>query len=340
MSEELLQEEPTDDLRASIEAAFTADESAAPAEAAPAPEAGQPRAPDGKFAPKAEGVQAAASIPTDQPVVAAPEAPQEPIRPPASWSAQAKADFATLPQHIQQEVLKREGDVTKGFEDRAKQIQKYEPLEAVIAPHRSRIAMNGLSDAQYVGQLVAADELLRSNPIQGLAQVAQIYGIDLRQFAQPGAQGQQPQQAQLPPQFQQFAQEFDAFKQTFTQQQTAAEQAAAAQTQAEIDAFAKDHLYFENVKPAMAALLKTGQASDLESAYTKACRMDDAIFPLLQKDEADRKAQADKVAATARVTAARGASGSLTGSPAPGSAPARNGPAPSIRDSIAEAWDA
>lgn len=338
---EALSEEPQD-LRGALDAAFAADEAnPAPVEQEAAPVSDGPaRSPDGKFALKTEGVQAAATIPTT-PAPQDQEAPQESIRPPASWSAQAKADFATLAPHIQAEVLRRETEVNKGFEERAAKLKPWEAVDQALAPVRSRLAMNGLNDASYVQALVAADESLRGpNKVQALIQLAQQYGIDPRQFAQPDQYGQQPQQAQLPPQYQDLAQRFEALQQSVMQQQTAAEQTATAQTQAQIDAFAKDHLYFENVKPTMAALLKSGQASDLDSAYAKACRLDDTIFPLVQKEEADRKTQADKAAATARVSDARRAAGSLTGSPAPGTVPTRTGPAPSLRDALAEAWDA
>ena len=341
MSEER-DDEPTlhDALSAAFDEVVDAPE---PVAAAPEPTEGQPRAADGKFAPKTEGVQAPATIPTtsDQPAVAAPEAPQESIRPPASWSAQAKADFAALPAHIQQEVLKREGEVNKGFEERAAKLKPWEDVDRALAPVRSRLAMNGLNDAQYVQALVAADESLRGqNKVQAFAQLAQQYGVDLRQFGAPQQAGQQPQMAQLPPDVVAALQKIPELEQQLSQQQSAAQQAATAQTQAEIDTFAKDHLYFENVKPQMAALLQTGQASDLASAYDMACWARPDIRPLVMKEQADKDAKAAQEAAAARVGKARQAGGSITGSPAAGSAPVRNGPAPNIRDALAEAWDA
>jgi hypothetical protein len=212
--------EPRDDeqtdLRAALEGAFAADEgaqAAAPADAAPepveAPTEGQPRAADGKFAPKTEtpGVTAEQSIPTT-PATPAPEAETQPIRPPASWSAQAKADFATLAPHIQQEVLKRETDVTKGFEERAAKLKQYEPLDAIIDPIRGRLAANNLTPDAYFRGLANADERLRGpNRLQAFLELGQMYGVDLRQFGQPGQAQQQPQQAQLPPEYQSLAQQ-------------------------------------------------------------------------------------------------------------------------------------
>lgn len=341
MSEALATTEEPIDLRASLENAFAADD-AAPAPVAETP-AAQPRDESGKFAPKTDtpAISADQSIPTAL-AAPAPEAQPEPIRPPASWSAQAKADFATLAPHIQQEVLRRETEVNKGFEERATKLKQWEPLDAVLAPVRSRLAMNGLNDVSYVQALVAADETLRGpNKVQGLLQLAQQYGIDLRQFTQPG---QAPQQQAFQPQPQpvdiqaEIDRRFQEFQNT-TQ---------TAQTQAQLDAFAKDNLYYENVRPAMAAIIQTDPSlaqlaatnpvEALKAAYEQACWASPTVRPLMLKEQAAKTDEANRAAATARVNGARQAAGAITGSPAPGSAPTRSGPAPSIRDTLTEAF--
>jgi hypothetical protein len=340
--------EPTD-IRAALEGAFAADEgsgdapiAAAAPEAPAAPAEGQPRAPDGKFAPKTdtappEGVQAQATIPTT-PAAPAPEAQPEPIRPPASWSAQAKADFATLPAHIQSEVLKRETDVTRGFEERASKLKSYEPLDAIIAPLRERLAVNGLTPEAYFRALASADEGLRGpNRVQVFAELAQQYGIPFN--AQPGHPQQQPPQAQPAP--------VDINAEIDRRFQALQDQTRTAQTQAQIDAFSRDNLYFENVRPAMAAILQsdpaiaqladTNPAEAMKAAYEQACWANPTVRPLMFKEQAEKTAQAQREAANAKVQGARQAAGSLTGSPAPGSSPTRSGPAPSIRDALTEA---
>lgn len=329
-------------IRDTLTSAFSSD-AAAPEPATPAPEPTDTTARDdkGRFAPKAEGVQAVATIPTpDQPVTPTPEAPQEPIRPPASWSAQAKADFAALAPHIQQEVLKRERDMDRGLEERANQLKKYEPLEQVIAPLRDRLAMNGQTPETYFSALAAADEALQGpNKLQALAQVAQMYGIDLRQFSQPGQPGQQPQQAQLPPEFGALMQEVQQLRQTVTQQQTAAQDASDAQLQAEIDAFSNANMYFENVRPMVAAILRAQPELDLKSAYDRACWADDSIRPHIMQERAAQEAEQARQAASAKVAAARGAGVSIAGSPVPGASAPNGAPTLSIRDNLAQAMN-
>lgn len=348
-------------LRSALEANFAADEAKSattapeikpeikpaiiPDPANPAPEAkAQPRDETGKFAPKpaddeaAKPVTAETKIP-DSPEAAAPEAPAEPILPPAALSAAAKAKWATLDPAMQAEWSKRETDMVQGMQKQGDQLKRFQRMDEVIAPHRNFLAMNGQDEVTYVRSLVAADELLRGpNPLNALAQIAGMYNIDLRQLGGPAQAvqpGQQPApQAQPDPRYQALEQQIAELKQSQAQQLTNAQQTEQAQLQAQIDAFAKDHLYFENVKGPVAALLRSGEAATLDEAYDMACWARPDIRPLLQKEQADKAAAAERAAASAKASEARQASGSVTGSPAPGATPQRSGPAPSIRESL------
>lgn len=330
-------------------AAAPAAPAAAAAEGAPADAAGaRPRAADGKFAAKGSSDTAdqgaaleaprsdAGTTTTDQPAAAGAEAPSgEPIRPPAAWSAVAKSKFSTLDPEVQAEIAKRERDMDKGLAERASELKRYEPFEKVIGPHRNRLAMAGTDEVTYVQSLIAADELLRGpNRQQAIQQIAQMYGINL---GQPAHQGQQqPQGAQLPPEYQALAQTVAQLQQSFTQQQSAAQQLENARTQSEIDAFAVDHMYFENVRPDMIAMLKSGISDNLADAYRKACWARDDIRPLLLKEDSDKAAAALR----AKANDARQASGSITGSPTPGAAPPSANANGSIEDDVTAAWRA
>lgn len=344
-------DEPKDDLRASLEAAFAADAGdaapAAPAPVAPAagaapatpapegqaaPPAGdRQRDEGGRFAPKPAAPAADPKTP-DLSAAPAPEAQAEPIRPPAAWSAPAKAKFATLDPEVQREIVKRETDVTRGFEERSAALKRFEPLDQAIAPIRSRLALNGLDDASYVRALIGADEMLRGpNKLQALAQVAQQYGIDLRALGQPGQQ--LPQGAQQHPEIQQLAHGLAQVQATLTQQQTAQQQSVQAQQQADIAAFARDNIYFENVRPQVAALLRSGVPT-LKEAYEQACWARPDIRPLVLAEQESARQAATAEAARQRASEARQAAGSITGAPAPGAVPNRSGPPPSVRESL------
>lgn len=342
-------------LRDALEAGFAAD-AAKSTEIKPAtiPDAAQTEAkaaPNrdeaGKFAPKAadaEPVKPPAPDATEPkitvpPEAAATEAPKEPIPPPAAWTAAAKSKWSTLDPEVQAEIAKRENDMVQGTQKQALQIKRFERMDEVIAPHRNYLAMNGLDEATYVRSLVAADEQLRGpNPLGALAQIAGMYNIDLRQIGQPGQQP--PQEAQPDPRYQALEQRLAELQQTVVQQQSTAQQTEQTQTQAQIDAFAKDHLYFENVRPEMAAFLRAGTATDMEKAYEMACWARPDIRPLLMKEQADKQAAEQRAADSAKANEARQASVSITGSPTPGASPVATGPSPSIRESLERQFDA
>lgn len=360
------QDEAQTSVRGLLEAGFAADAAANPeTPAAPAPVADAPAAaaaPDaaapvrdeaGRFAPKdaakAEITDTTASAapeakpaetPTpDSPATAGTEAPREPIPPPAALSAAIKSKWSTLPPEVQAEWAKRETDMVLGLQKQADNLKRFERLDEVIAPHRERLALARVDDAAYVKSLIAADEMLRGpNQIQALAQIGQMYGIDLRHLAQPGQQP--PQAAQPDPQVQAMAQELTALKGELAQFKGAAQETEQAQLQAQVDSFAKDHPYFENVRGLMGALMRSGQAADMASAYEMACRASPEVHPVLMQEEADRKAAAARAEATQRASEARQASGSVTGSPAPGTAPAQTGPAPTLRESLERQFSA
>ena len=306
-----------DDIRAAIATNSDPDpveaSTVAPVEAAESTETAETasnRGVDGKFVAK---TPEAAQDTTEQPKTV--ETPQESIRPPASWSAQAKSDFAALPPHIQREVSKREGDIDKGFRERAEQIKRYEPLEAVIAPHRQKWSVAGVDEATAVKQLLAASDWLDRDPTQALTHLARQYGVNIASLGQganpqPGGDAGQPQ-AQPDP----VASRIEALERQLVERDN--------QTyQTQIETFAADpaNLYFDNVKPAMAALLKTGTVETLSEAYERAIWADPTIRPILLQQQA-----APKPADPNRAAKARLASVSVTGSPGNGPLPTSTG---------------
>lgn len=335
--------EPQPTLREQLAASFAA----VPADDAPVQAlnpgqaeaaAAQTRGPDGKFAKAPEQGQA-----SPEPKAALPGAEPQPtaetIRPPASWSATAKADFAKLPVHIQQEVTKREGEIEGGKAQWDQKAQRFNRLDSILGPRQERFKLAGIDETQAVQALFAAQDMLesadprvRASAIQHLARQS---GVDLRSLVQ--ADPQQQPQAQLPPVVQQLFAEINSLKQSQAQQQTAAHQRTASETQGQLDAFAADpaNVYFANVRNDMAALIRAGQAEGLKDAYDKATWANPEIRPLLLRDQQQASQATLEQQARARADAARRASGSIIGSPTPGSSPAAGGPAPSLREELA-----
>lgn len=313
----------SDDIRAAIAETNGAPETPEPV-VTDAPESSQEpvegkkttnHGPDGKFVAKqAETAQDT----TEQPKTV--ETPQESIRPPASWSAQAKADFAALPPHIQREVSKRESDIDKGFRERAEQLKRYEPLESVIAPHRQKWAVAGVDEATAVKQLLAASDWLDSDPQSALSHLARSYGVNIASLGQPSAQsggGTGQPQAQPDP----VANEIQALRQELQAIKQGKEQETQQTYVSQIEAFAADpaNPYFENVKPAMAKLLQSGLVETLPEAYERAIWADPTIRPLLMQQQAKPAIDPN------RALKAKMAGASVTGSPGNSPPPTSNG---------------
>lgn len=294
-----------------------------PEKAADEGEKGPIRGPDGKFLAKdAEKAQDAPQEPLSE--VAEPPS-QVVTRPPSSWSPAAKAAFAELPDDVKAAVAKREREIDAGLRSKAEEVKRYEPLEKVIAPRRTMLAMRGLNEVQAISALFEAQDKLEQNPREALTMLAQIYGERIRFGGQPQAQPQhpaQPNQGQ-PPEFQQLQAEIARLRQQV-------EQASQAPILSEVEAFKSDpsHLYFDNVRDDMALLIEAGKAKTLKEAYDMACYMNSEIRPLLIQAPVP-------VQQKAKVEQAKRAAASITGSPGNPVAPKSNG---SIEDEIRAAF--
>lgn len=277
---------------------------------------------------KLEGPAAAVSIP--------------PSAPPASWSAAAKAKFATLDPEVQQEVLKRERDVEQGFAQRQTQAERLNRLDAILAPRSERFRLAGLNEVQAIEALFAAQDLLERNPVEALLYLGRQSGVDWRavfqrlsgapQTAPQGGPAYSPDVANLQRQVQ-------ALTQTFQQREQQQQEAERQGHLSEINSFAADpkNLYFENVREAMAGFLRSGQAATLPEAYEMACWANPQVRPLMQQATAQQQQAEARAQAAQKAAQARQASGSVTGSPIPGAG--SGGPAPTLREELARAFD-
>lgn len=264
------------------------------------------------------------------------DSPKETIRPPSSWSPEAKANFATLPEPVKAAIVKREHEVDQGFRQKGEQLQRYQPLDSVIAPYREKWAVAGVDESTAIRQLLAASDWLDRDPASALAHLARQYGVSPFQ-----PQAGQPSQAQPDPQVQslqqQIAQTQQQLQETLRQQQ----EREAAETRAAIEAFKADpkHIYFDNVRPQMAGLLKSGQAKDLQDAYDMAVWANPETRAMLIKEQKAEEAKAAAAKAKAKAQDAKRAGGSVTGAPGQGASMLNGSANASIRDDIRAAFE-
>lgn len=301
------------DLRSQLEAAFAEQKEEpeapeAPVEAKP----DRPRDEHGRFAraDKPEVAESPAPIeakadekPAEapaQPEVQQPEAPKA-LAPPNGWTAEAKAKWHELPPEIQAAVNQREQDVHKQFSKMDEERHFGREMHRVVSPYLAQIQAEGGTPQGAVQSLLNTAYVLRNGSPQqkqqALLSVAKEFNIDL------------PAQVddQTPPEYRALQERLAQLEGSLHQQTYAQQQATQATIQSEIQAFASDpeHTHFEEVKAEMAALLQSGRAPDLKSAYDMACwaRPDIRTTLLAQQrasEEQKRREEQARAAAEAR----------------------------------------
>lgn len=271
------------------------------------------RGPDGKFIAKdatAEGAEGE-TVTADQGAVAEEVKPATGLEPPASWSATAKASWPNLSPELQAEVLKRETDWQKADGERATRLKAYEPIAQVLEPVRQHLALNGVDEATYVRQLVAADQMLRQQPQQAIQQIARMYGINLQQL--------EPDQEELDPTIAPLVTKITQLESLVQNFATAQQQQQALQVQSAIETFMADpaNKYAKQLEQQILAEIPTvnhllpnaSPAERLKKAYERAVRLDDGIQAAISAEksaeaEAKRKEEAAKKATDAKRIAA------------------------------------
>lgn len=338
------------DLRSELSAAFDRAESPPAAEDAGAPtnetaKAERARDEAGRFAKKAEGsatdgsATAGAETPAPDAGAAAPGAGAAPaVEIPKNWPAETRADLEALAK-LNPALAKRWIDQTnyafslaRTERERAAPFMRLQQsLEDVLAPTRQQRQMAGMDDAAYLRAIVAADQLLQRDPRAGIKWLAQKYGITPEQLVE----SVQDAAANAPPrEVVSLQQEVEGLKNFIASMQQGAQQQALAGVTAQIEAFASAtgpdgsplHPHFDeclaDIQVIVQAQREMGQPVNLQAAYEKAVRMNDAVWMRVQsqraeRDRAERAAAAEKAKrAGFNVTgsgtgASEGAAGSL-----------------------------
>lgn len=296
-------------------------------------------------------------------------------QPPSHWKPEAKAAFLEAPEHVQKQILEREEDMEKGRREWSTKAEEYNQIKPVIDGQRDRWALLGMTPGVAIQRLLQAEQALQNDPAKGIEFLLTNYhkgnelGVINAIISKHGYsltratnQGEQPQEGQPPAQVDPTVRRLQEDVQKLTQELSARKEqevnASRADMAAQVEAVRKDpkNLYFENVKDVVAALtVKAVNSGDrrptkdiVQEAYDSAVWANATTRQLLLAQQTkDRDAEAARQAA-AKVAAAQQASGSITGSPGPGTASARpaNGATPNrnldddIRADLMEALSA
>jgi hypothetical protein len=210
----------------------------------------------------------------------------------------SKEDFTKFAEYANQ----RESEYKKGVSTYKAEADRARSYENAIAPFADNLAKRGIQPAQYIENLVRAEQILTNAPYEQKVQVFQKlaadYGIQLN-----GGQVTQldPYTQQLMNQLNQVNQEVSSIKGRFQQEEN-------QRLMNEIEKYRSDvekYPHFDVVREEMAQLLELGKAQDLETAYKKAVRMNDDVWSLEQdKLLKDAKQAAIKAQQVAKAKAA------------------------------------
>jgi hypothetical protein len=242
------------------------------------------RADDGKFQPKvvAQGAPGGTEVP-GKPELAAPEPAPPAIDAPQSLPDDVKKVWSSLPPAVQQAWSKRESEATQKITTDGQRIKDLSSYEEALRPFQARLQQVNAPPQEYIRRLAQADQMLATNPAQGIQEVARLYGIDLRQMltGQPD-----PSNA--------LTTKISELESRLAEREKADEQARLNDATQRIEQFKKDRPYFDDATDMMDKLIRSGAAKGLDDAYDMAIN---AHPEIRAKRDADAKKAAEKKAA-------------------------------------------
>lgn len=123
-------------------------------------------------------------------------------RAPSTWKPAARVDFEKLPAGARAEIHRREADYMNGQAQLLPDAKFGKSVSEIVAPYRLLIEAEGGTPERAISDLLRSAAALRmgsaQQKVQTLAQIGRLYGVDMRAFANPNAQQQQPQTLQDP----------------------------------------------------------------------------------------------------------------------------------------------
>lgn len=242
------------------------------------------KGPDGRFQPKvaAQGAPEGLEVP-GKPELAPPEPARPAIEAPQSLPDDVKKAWATFPPEVQAGIARRENEAHEKITADGQRIKALSSYEEALAPFQARLQQVQAPPHEYVRRLAAADQMLASDPVRGIQEVARLYGIDLRQ----AVTGQPDPSSAL-------HSKIHELETRLSEREKADEQARLSAANQQIEQFAKDRPYFQEAVDMMDKLIRSGAAKGLEDAYDMAIN---ASPEIRAKRDAEAKAEAEKKAA-------------------------------------------
>jgi hypothetical protein len=266
----------------------------------------------------------------------APAAPTPPpaSNAPASWNAEERAAWQTVPEKARAAILRREGEMNRALQASSNARRRVEQMDQITNTYKPLLDSYGVTIEQVLPPLLATRAALEvGSPEQKATLVANLcadFGLDMnlldQALGQRFANGQptpryQPQQLPDLTNHPQLAGLFAIAEQIKTKQ---TEQAVTAIN--EVSTLP----HYEEVRFAMADLIEqaraNGRSLDLKKAYAIACQLNGFEAP------AAPASQVSVSEAAAVLARSRAAASSVTGAPKP--TPARKPGEGTLRDEL------
>ncbi len=237
----------------------------------------------------AQDAQTQANQGQSSPSTAPPPGDAKDLKAPASWTPQAREEWAALSPRIKAEVHRREYEANRVVQEGAQAKQFVSTFEQIMRPYEMFIRAENSNPMQAVQNMMSTAAQLRiGTPHSKANLVAGIindFGIDIEALdtilaGKPGLQQrqQQDQQQFRDPRLDQFL----AQQQQLQQQQALRDD---MEMRSGLGDFAAKHEFYGDVSGLMADIVEVrarqGQPIDMEQIYKQACQLHDGVSTIL-----------------------------------------------------------
>lgn len=200
----------------------------------------------------------------------------EPKEAPKSWKKEMHEVWKNLTPEAQEYIELREQQMKEGLETDRNDANLGKMMRDVMSPYSDMLKSQNLDEPTAVKYFMNTHyQLTNANPQQKeqlIKQIAKNYGVDF-----DGGQTEE-----VDPKYKQLEQELYGIKSALNQREQADLQAARERVNKEVEIFASEHPYFEEVEGDLAELITAGLS--LEDAYETAIWKN----PLIRQKELDR----------------------------------------------------
>jgi hypothetical protein len=259
--------------------------------------------------------------------------PDKVFQAPEHWSSDERTQFESLPPEAQEVLLERDKAFQKGYQEKAQAISA---ITEALEPFKESLIRRGMTPQQAIGILFNAQDRLDNNPLDGILQIAQSYGVvdQLRDKFAPQADDDDF----TDPGIKALHNKIEGLEGKLDQTAQGIQQQAIDAGKQQLDTFknAVDgegnllHPYFDKVMSLVTSYVKDGET--LDSAYEKAQWTvpefrDSQTKKVTEKTEEEKAAKVKKAKRAARGVKTNGKSD-----------PEEGAEALSLHDDLEEAW--